>query len=118
MLPVTGSRITRVGSPLFTMDWKDGDETMFFQSIWYQFTPRLKLFVGSQMKPAVVLSDFSGCRAGLPANTPEICTPDAPVTGSFTCTKNVATDGEISGSVGARKPLPQFARNSSVLNGF
>src|SRR5438128_2452519 len=118
MLLVTGSRMTRVGSRLLTIDWKLGEETMFLQSIWYQFRPTLIFCVGSKMNPIVELSDFSAFSAGLPANTPEICTPLAPVTGSFTCTKKVATDGEISGSDGARNPRPQFARISHALLGL
>src|SRR5436190_553256 len=95
------------------MPWKLGAETIFFQSILYQLSPTLKFWFGSKMKPAVVLSDFSGSRFGLPANTPEICTPFTFVSGSLTCWKKVATDGEISGRLGARKPLPQLARSRS-----
>ena len=63
--------------------------------------------------PIVELIDFSAFRFGLPAKTPEIWTPFVPVTGSLTWLKNVATDGLISGRVGARKPRPQLARISS-----
>src|SRR5688572_25871603 len=77
----------------------------------------LKFWLGSKMMPAVALSDFSGERVGLPAKTPEMLAA-AFVTGSMTAVKNVATEGEISGSDGARKPLPQFARSRIELVGL
>src|SRR5688572_12638214 len=96
-----------------TVAWKLPPVTWSFHLTSYQLKPTLKFGVGSRTKPTVVLSDFSALRPGLPANTPEMLMPVCPVTGSFTVVKNVATEGEISGSVGARKPLPQFARSSS-----
>src|SRR5512134_2501704 len=113
MLPVVGSRITRFGSLSLTTDWNESEPTMFDQVIWYQSMPMLNALLGSHTIPRFVLRDFSGCSNGLPANTPETCTPVWSVAGSLTCTKNVATEGEISGSDGARKPRPQLARNSS-----
>src|SRR5689334_14126222 len=98
---------------LSTVSWKLPPVTLFFQSTSNRLRPMLKFADGSNTMPSVVLSDFSAFNCGLPANTPEICVPDSPVTGSLTCVKNVAIDGEISGSVGARKPRPQFARSSS-----
>src|SRR5258706_16395512 len=112
MFPVTGSRMTRAGSPIFAMDWKLGEATMFFQSMRYTFNPMRKVWFGSKTIPNVELGDFSACRLGLPANTPEILV-ETFVRGSITVLKNVATEGEISGSVGARKPRPQFALKSN-----
>ena len=109
--PVTGSRIT-LGPPALTVAWKLPPVTWSFQSTSYRFKPRLKLGLGSKTTPIVVLVDFSALRAGLPAKAPEILKAWPLNTGSLIWVKNVATDGEISGSVGARKPLPQLARNS------
>src|SRR5512134_211731 len=112
MLPVVGSRITRFGSLSLTTDWNESEPTMFDQVIWYQSMPMLNALLGSHTIPRFVLRDFSGARFGLPANTPEIWMGVVPPLGvSMTCTKNVATEGEISGSDGARKPRPQLARN-------
>ena len=74
----------------------------------------LKSGVGSRIIPNDWLTDFSGFSAGLPAKLPETRIAFWLVTESLTWTKNVADDGEISGSDGARNPRPRAAEYQRV----
>ena len=98
------------------MSWKLAARTMSVHLIQYQSRLVEKLRVGSNTTPRLALVDFSAFRFGLPANTPEMFWIVS-VCGSFTWTKKVAVEGEISGSVGARKPLPTLPRSATMSFG-
>src|SRR4051812_49027054 len=80
--------------------------------------PMLVLLVGCQTEPIENCLDFSGCRFGLPPVHWFTCRPVWWVAGSLNSSEVPRVCGvHMSARVGARKPVPYEARNSSDLTG-
>ena len=73
--------------------------------------------LGLELKNKPSLTDGFSLKDSKLDSKNETWTPVWLVNGSSTCTKNVATDGEISGSDGARKPRENEPRSSRLSSG-